>query len=167
MNTVQFILETKGSEVATIEQDATVVQAAEMMARKGIGALVVTKGTKAVGIFTERDVMSKVVAARRTSNCAEIISPKVLKSPRVYLPHCIQNPVGNLQIDCRWPSGWSIRVIRLRRESSPIAIGKPYSAPALCGRVKNSAPKGICLAIPSCSIGWQPNWLRAVGTPST
>ncbi len=65
MNTVQFILETKGSEVATIEQDATVVQAAEMMARKGIGALVVTEGTKAVGIFTERDLMSKVVAARR------------------------------------------------------------------------------------------------------
>ncbi len=66
MNTVQFILETKGSEVATIEQDATVVQAAELMAKKGIGALVVTEGTKAVGIFTERDVMSKVVAARRS-----------------------------------------------------------------------------------------------------
>jgi len=66
MNTVQFILETKGSEVATIEQDASVVDAAQTMTKKGIGALVVTEGTKAVGIFTERDLMDKVVAARRS-----------------------------------------------------------------------------------------------------
>ncbi len=81
MNTVQFILETKGSDVATIEQDATVIQAAEMMARKGIGSLVVTDGTKAVGIFTERDLMSKVVAAGR--HCEDTKVRDVMTSPVV------------------------------------------------------------------------------------
>ena len=65
METVQSILETKGSDVATIDRDATVGEAADLMTARKIGALVVTDGEKVVGIFTERDILGRVVARRR------------------------------------------------------------------------------------------------------
>ena len=65
METVQSILETKGSDVATIDRDATVGEAADLMTTRKIGALVVTDGEKVVGIFTERDILGRVVARRR------------------------------------------------------------------------------------------------------
>lgn len=65
METVQSILETKGSDVATIDRDATVGEAADLMTTRKIGALVVTDGEKVVGIFTERDILGRVVARQR------------------------------------------------------------------------------------------------------
>ena len=65
MDTVRNILEAKGSEVATVECHATVGEAVDVMHTLKIGALVVTEGEKAVGIFTERDVLGRVIAARR------------------------------------------------------------------------------------------------------
>ncbi len=72
MDKVQSILETKGSDVATIDRGATIVEAADLMNRRRIGALVVTEGEKAVGIFTERDILSKVVAPRRIPDEAKV-----------------------------------------------------------------------------------------------
>ncbi|WP_135079311.1 CBS domain-containing protein [Terasakiella sp. SH-1] len=46
----------------TILPDKTVHQAAALMTNENIGALVVVKGTRIVGIITERDLMRKVVA---------------------------------------------------------------------------------------------------------
>ncbi len=63
MPNVQSILERKGSEVASIARTATVLQAATLMNQKRIGALVVTDGDRAVGIFTERDILNRIVAA--------------------------------------------------------------------------------------------------------
>lgn len=65
MPTAQSILSRKGSDVATIEREATVLDAAKKMNDRRIGALVVTSGDRAVGIFTERDVLIRVVAAGR------------------------------------------------------------------------------------------------------
>ncbi len=65
MEIVQSILETKGSDVATIDRDATAGEAADLMTTRKIGALVVTDGEKVVGIFTERDILGRVVARRR------------------------------------------------------------------------------------------------------
>lgn len=61
---VKDIIAKKGSVVATIGKDETVLDAAREMNAKHIGALVVTDGDKVVGIFTERDVMTRVVANR-------------------------------------------------------------------------------------------------------
>lgn len=63
MPSAQSILKNKGSEVATIGKDATVLKAAQLMNERHIGALVVTEGDKAVGIFTERDILNRIVAA--------------------------------------------------------------------------------------------------------
>ena len=63
MPTAQTILDRKGNEVATIDRDQTVLDAAKMMNARRIGAVVVTSGEKVVGIFTERDILNRVVAA--------------------------------------------------------------------------------------------------------
>lgn len=65
MLTVRDVLERKGTAVATIHRNDTVLAAARLMNENRIGAVVVTDGDRAVGIFTERDVMNRVVAAER------------------------------------------------------------------------------------------------------
>ena len=67
MPTVQSILDRKGSAVATVDRSSTVLQAAQLMNDRRIGAVVVVSGDRAVGIFTERDVMTRVVATRKES----------------------------------------------------------------------------------------------------
>lgn len=51
---------TKG--VLTIEKDKTVLDAAKLMSELNIGSLLVTEKDVPVGIVTERDILSKVVA---------------------------------------------------------------------------------------------------------
>ena len=65
MHTVMSILKAKGQQVESISDDATVLKAAETMNQRHIGALVVTRGEKVVGIFTERDILNRIVAKHR------------------------------------------------------------------------------------------------------
>ena len=62
MPTVQDILNHKGREVATIQREVSVVDAAREMNQRRIGSLVVVNGAEVVGIFTERDILVRVVA---------------------------------------------------------------------------------------------------------
>lgn len=62
---VAKILETKGSEVEVTTPDTTVVAAVEQMNRRNIGALVVVDGERSIGIFTERDVLTRVIGKGR------------------------------------------------------------------------------------------------------
>jgi CBS domain-containing protein len=47
---------------ATIAPKATVREAARTMAERNIGAILVTEGARLVGIFSERDILGRVVA---------------------------------------------------------------------------------------------------------
>jgi len=62
MPNVQAILNMKGSHVFSIPEDQTVLTAAHTMNQHRVGALVVTRAEKVIGIFTERDVLCRVVA---------------------------------------------------------------------------------------------------------
>lgn len=62
MASVREILSRKGSEVVTAEPSHSVHEAARLMNSKGIGALPVVDAGRLVGIFTERDLMRRVVA---------------------------------------------------------------------------------------------------------
>ncbi len=62
MPSAQSILDKKGTDVATVDRATTVLEAAKLMNERRIGALVVTEGERAVGIFTERDVLIRIVA---------------------------------------------------------------------------------------------------------
>ena len=65
MPTVQDILSSKGSHVYRIDGSATVLEATHVMNEHKIGALVVMESGKVAGIFTERDVLRRVVAVEK------------------------------------------------------------------------------------------------------
>lgn len=66
MPRVQHILVEKGSLVHTVPASATVLEATQVMNRQKIGAVVVIDGETVAGIFSERDVLRRVVAAGRS-----------------------------------------------------------------------------------------------------
>lgn len=84
MSTVSEILRRKGPGVVTIAPDASVLDAARLMNAHHIGSVVVAAGmdrSKVVGIVTERDVLTRIVAAERdprTTGVSEIMSHPVL-----------------------------------------------------------------------------------------
>ncbi len=55
----------RGRETVVVQRSASVRDAARLMSQRSIGALPVLDADRVVGIFTERDVMSRVVAAGR------------------------------------------------------------------------------------------------------
>jgi CBS domain-containing protein len=68
MHTVAQILQSKSQHtVYSVAPTAPVLQALQLMAEKGIGALLVMEGRQIVGIVTERDYARKVALFGRTS----------------------------------------------------------------------------------------------------
>ena len=65
MAQVRDILKHKGTQVATVGPSATVLAAATLMNEQRIGSLVVLDGGRIVGMFTERDVLRRVVGEQR------------------------------------------------------------------------------------------------------
>jgi CBS domain-containing protein len=75
------ILEKKGSAVLTIEPDATVLDAVERMNEHRVGAVVVCDGGRVRGIFTERDLLRRVVGERRdpaATRLSEVMTTEVV-----------------------------------------------------------------------------------------
>jgi PAS domain S-box-containing protein len=77
----QEVSEIMTSNVAVITSSATVKEAAELMASKDISCLVAMEKDAVVGIFTERDLLRRVVALKR--NPAQTKLKKVMSSPIV------------------------------------------------------------------------------------
>ncbi len=92
MPSVRDILERKDPEVASVGQQDTVLHAVKLMAQRRIGSVVVTAGEKVVGIFTERDVLNRVMAAERdpkTLTVGEVMSaPVACCRPETKLSEC-------------------------------------------------------------------------------
>ena len=98
MPTVESILGRKGRDVVTVPATDSVVQAANLMNEKGIGGVVVVDDGEMVGIFTERDVLRRVVAERRdpaTTNVREVMTtPVVSCRPDTPLEDCTAAMTG-------------------------------------------------------------------------
>jgi CBS domain-containing protein len=78
--TVAQVLSDKGRDVWTVGPSQTVYEALEIMADKGVGALVVVEGDELVGILSERDYARKVILLDRGSRdtlVSEIMTAKV------------------------------------------------------------------------------------------
>ena len=60
---VSGVIAEKGRQVYTTARSATVAEAVREMNQKGVGALLVMDGSRPVGIFTERDVLVRIVDA--------------------------------------------------------------------------------------------------------
>ena len=67
MAQVRELLERKGTRVLTIAPAATVLQAATLMNEHRVGALVVVEDGRVVGMFSERDVLRRVVGEVMTT----------------------------------------------------------------------------------------------------
>lgn len=79
--TISDVLKSKGDSVVSINPEATVYSALELMASKNIGALLVMKDKKLVGMLSERDYARKVILEGRSSlktAVEKIMSTKIL-----------------------------------------------------------------------------------------
>jgi CBS domain-containing protein len=81
MTTIKQILDSKGHDVLTVQPDDTVLKALELMAKKNVGAVIVTENDAPVGIFTERDYARNVILKGRSSSntpIRDIMVPDVI-----------------------------------------------------------------------------------------
>jgi CBS domain-containing protein len=64
MESIESILDEKGRAVHTAAPDVTVLEAVEKMCAAHVGALIVMHRESIVGVFSERDLIQRVVLAR-------------------------------------------------------------------------------------------------------
>ena len=72
MKLVQHLLDSKGSEIISIVEDASVFDAIKLMAERGVGSLLVMDGDELKGIVTERDYARKVIIKGRSSESTQV-----------------------------------------------------------------------------------------------
>ncbi len=92
--TVRQLLREKGPAVWTVEPDASVFDALQLMADKNVGALPVMRDGQLVGIFSERDYARKVIlhghASRETPVRAIMTENVVTVTPDQDLSDCMR-----------------------------------------------------------------------------
>lgn len=84
MPTVIDLLATKGTEIHSISPAATAMEAIRKMNQHQVGALIVMQDGQVVGMFTERDVLRRVLDAERRPQditVAEVMTTDVICCP--------------------------------------------------------------------------------------
>ena len=76
---VADLLNHKGRDVWSLAPDASVYEAIEQMAEKGIGATLIMEGERLVGILSERDYARKVILKGRASR--EVLVREIMSHP--------------------------------------------------------------------------------------
>lgn len=80
-DTLGAVLANKGSSVHSVAPEVTVLDAVRKMNEKRVGALLVCVSNELVGIFTERDVLTRVVDAGRdpvTTKVVDVMTQEVV-----------------------------------------------------------------------------------------
>jgi len=81
-------------EVITIDENATVKEAADVMNKFEIGCLIAVRKGKAMGIITERDLLKRVVAEAKDANKTKVkdvmSSPLVVVEPSMDLGEAVR-----------------------------------------------------------------------------
>ncbi|MDQ1301273.1 MAG: hypothetical protein QG637_1194 [Chloroflexota bacterium] len=93
LRTANDILQLKGHGIWSVMPDDTVYAALQLMADKGIGAVVALDGDRLVGVMSERDYARKVVLvgkASRETTVREIMTDKVISvCPSTSVDECM------------------------------------------------------------------------------
>ena len=82
----------KDRKVYSIDAGRTVLEAARFMMEHNVGALPVLRNGELAGIFSERDIMNRVVAAGRTPGTTEV-SEVMTANPRAVAAEERPHPV--------------------------------------------------------------------------
>lgn len=72
MINVRDLVRHKGSRVYSVAPEASVLQALQLMAEHNIGAVLVMRGEKVVGILSERDCVRKLELSGRTAQATRV-----------------------------------------------------------------------------------------------
>lgn len=92
--TIGSVLRQKDGEIFSITPDASVYHAIEIMAEKGVGALLVMEQGVLLGIVSERDYARKVILKghlSRETTVAEIMSsPVIFVGPEYTVAECMK-----------------------------------------------------------------------------
>ncbi|HEX9189020.1 MAG TPA: CBS domain-containing protein [Vicinamibacteria bacterium] len=83
MTTIRQILVQK-PDVYSVDPDATVLDALKLLGEKNVGALLVMKGERLVGIFSERDYARRMILHGRSSRetvVREVMTTEVFTIP--------------------------------------------------------------------------------------
>ena len=78
---INEVLASKGNKVYSVSPHATVAEAVTEMDARGVGSLMVIADETPVGIVTERDILRRVVAAKRdpaSTNVSEVMTREVV-----------------------------------------------------------------------------------------
>ena len=93
MTTLKMLLKDKGHDVWSVHPDDTVLDAIKVLAKKDIGALIVIKDDKPVGIFTERDYARNVYLKGKSSLDTAVrdvmVAPVICVKPDQTVDECM------------------------------------------------------------------------------
>jgi CBS domain-containing protein len=93
MKSVAQLLKFKNGQLYSISPNSSVYDCVQMLADKGVGALLVMEGPKLVGIVSERDYARKVILvgkSSKTTRVSEIMTEDVLcVNPRMTNEECM------------------------------------------------------------------------------
>jgi CBS domain-containing protein len=79
LDSVAMVLKDKGGRIWFIDPTATVYEALEVMADKGIGALLVMQANRLLGVISERDYARKIILTGRSSKSTPVSD--IMSSP--------------------------------------------------------------------------------------
>lgn len=117
MNTpIALLLSQKGSSVFSIPALATVADAVHIMNLHKVGSVIVTQAGELVGIFTERDVLTRVVAAGRSPDTTSV-ADVMTHNPVTISPHASLEDVMSVITERR------VRHLPILEEGSRTVLG--------------------------------------------
>jgi CBS domain-containing protein len=94
MQTVNQLLQIKGTQIFSVAPADSVLRAIEIMATRHVGALLVMQEGALLGIISERDYARKVILKNRSSHDTPVSdimsSPAVSVTPDDTVHHCMQ-----------------------------------------------------------------------------
>lgn len=82
---VRMIVQQQQKKMLTAPPTMTVDEAARLMKKNNLGAVMVVEGTRLVGIFTERDGMFRVLATKRDPHATRL-STVMTRNPKSVSP---------------------------------------------------------------------------------